>query len=80
LSIAFPIARDPTPIELAQSKGEKDGYSKDSELDRLATNNSTSRPALTPHLKYRIARAQANLEELPKLSIFVHIARDQEPL
>jgi hypothetical protein len=34
------------------------------ELGRLATNTSTSRPALTPHLKSVIARGQAILEEL----------------
>ena len=63
-SIAILIARDPPHKELAQSKGEKAGYAKGTELARSPSNTSTGRPALTPHLKSVIARGQAILEEL----------------
>ena len=78
--IAFPIARDPPHMELSPSRGQKAVYSKDRRLDRLATNTSTSRPALTPDLKSEIAREMAILEEMSKLSISVQMARAQEPL
>ncbi len=80
MSIAFPIARDPPHIELAQSKGEKEGYSKGRRLDRPATNTNTSRPALTPHLQSLIARGLAILEEPRKRSIPIQLASDYEPL
>jgi hypothetical protein len=78
-SIAFPAARDPTPIELSQGKGEKEVNPKGRRLDRLATNTSPSRPAVTPDLTSVIARGQAILKRLPKLSIPIQIARNQEP-
>jgi hypothetical protein len=64
LLLALAIARDPPHTGLSRSKGENAGYPKGRRLDRPATNTSTSRPALTPHLESEIARGQAILDRI----------------
>jgi hypothetical protein len=62
--LALPIARDPPSIELSQGKGQNAAYSKDTKLDRPATNISPSRPALTPDLRSEIAREMAIMDKI----------------